>query len=119
MRLIVDNGNQMNEATHMTETVIGFNSSKTHFDVIGKEIATAMLVRGNAEGINRVCENLPYGTIAEMTQGKKTKITLSSPSGDKITRESGRVDAKQTLSMLKSMGVRVFNVKKGGLKVEC
>ena len=54
-----------------------------------------------------------------MTQGKKTKITLSSPSGDKITRESGRVDAKQTLSMLKSMGVRVFNVKKGGLKVEC
>ena len=110
----------MDEATHMTETVIGFNSSKNHFDVIDSaEIATAMLVMGNEDGINRVCKNLPSGTIAEMTQGKKTKITLTSPSGDKITRESGRVDAKQTLAKLKNMGVRVFNVKKGGLKVEC
>ena len=59
MRLIVDNGNQMNEATHMTETVIGFNSSKTHFDVIGKEIATAMLVRGTQRELTECAKTSP------------------------------------------------------------
>ena len=108
----------MNNKTYLT---IGYNSNRTHFDVIDSEdIAVAMLVRGTLHPrIERVIIDLPAGTIAEMTQARQTKITLIAPNGETLTRESGRVDAKHTLAKLRSMGVKTYNVKKGGDTVEC
>ena len=100
--------------------LLGFNSSRTHFDVIeSEEIAVAMLTMGNEQDIDRVCRKLPSGTVAVMPQSSETTIALIAPNGDKITRSSGRIDAKRTLQKLKELGVKTFNVKKGGAKIEC
>ena len=111
---------QLNVGANRSGGVIGFNNSRTHFDVIeSEEIAVAMLAIGNEQGIDRVCRKLPAGTVAVMTQSSKTTITLIAPNGDKITRSSGRIDAKRTMEKLKELGVKTFNIKKGGAKVEC
>lgn len=104
----------------MSHLVLGFNNKKTHFEVIeSAEIAKSWLIMGNEEGINRVCHNIPKGTVATMFQrNNKTKIELVSPKGDTITRTSGRIEAKHVMKKLKEMGVKTYNVKKGGLKVE-
>ena len=104
----------------MSHLVLGFNKEKTHFEVIeNADVAKAWLVMGNEEGINRVCQKIPDGTIATMFQlNNKTRIELVSTGGDKIVRTSGRIEAKHVMKKLKEMGIKTYNVKKGGLKVE-
>ena len=99
--------------------VIGFKSDKSHFEVIASgEVAMAWLTLGNAEGINRICSKPPSNTVAVLKQRAKSLIELIAPSGDTITRESGRVDAKRVMAELKVMGIKCLNVKKGGGMVE-
>ena len=99
-------------------TVIIYRSDRAGFDLASEDVAKAMIGCGNAENYDRACR-WPKNVVANMKQGRgETVLELVFPNGDTLVRQSGRVDAKRVARELVTLGVKVFNVKKGGQVVE-
>ena len=93
-----------------------YSTQTGRFDLVTAEIATGMILLGNEMGFDRVAD-VPGGATATMEKvGRMTRLTVIAPNGQKLVRESGRVDTKRVAKLL---SCPVINVKKSGRKVTC
>jgi len=103
-------------------TQIIFNSKTRQFATApDRDSATRQLVCGNAEGFDRGCSQLPENTVATISQnsGRLAKLEIVAPNGDTLHQFGGRNHIKREAEVLRSMGCRILNVKRGGKIVEC
>lgn len=97
---------------------IVFNKSTGQFATVqSRNVASAMLGMGNAEGFNRglPASSLPRNTVAKLSgTGKLAKLEIIAPNGETLHQFGGRVHLKAEAEKIRPYVARLLNVKKGG-----
>jgi hypothetical protein len=98
--------------------VLVWNSKSLEFALVSDSLARAMMACGSLEGFDRASANPAVGSVTLEQTSDKCRVIVDSQAGS-LWQACGRVEAKKTAKALHKMtGCTVYNVKKGGARVQ-
>jgi len=97
---------------------IVFNKSTGQFATVqSRNVASAMMGIGNAEGFDRgmPVNSLPRNTVAKLSgTGKLAKLEIIAPNGETLHQFGGRIHLKAEAEKIRPYVASLLNEKKGG-----